>query len=527
MTRQYLSYHSSLEIEEEITCKGQNEDSDVRANAVGEPQTKTLETDEAVLNFPKWERKTLLSPITMSIKTLSEDDKMLGTEEPTEIGAALYCQMESPARQSHASPFHLSTSSERHDFSQTELKNEGCDNQPKLLWCDGAAMQSTYQIHDNANNRTARSISDPVVRKPKEQRPLSAPTISEFATKNFTGNASPQKGWKDSGNEESFGELDNENGMRSKGMGMKSKLKTLTLKLMEMLKENRSREHNDSKNSQDCVEEEIESVNSMEVELEASSPPSLPPKKGRYVRLERTFTLKDFKLDLEPINLMDEIFTGEEWLPFLPSKTSQTDQDAGDMNRPEEYAQIHVSQPTTKQNQPEDNRLDKKQHINNTEETISELDSVTKVNNNIYAKEVGSDGDIIAIPKALLINPAKQQGVCGIFQSGDVFDCRGKYVIPKQDFMLMKRKSEDVSFDFSAVQSSGLLDNSALKSRIRLSKKRPHRPPKKHRKLKPDFKFYKIPSVYLKESISDSSSIDYMPISMSSPLLSNPCPAKC
>lgn len=520
--------NSSLEIKEETTCKEHNEYSNVRSDAVGEPPTKTLETDEvneAVLDFPKWERKSLLFPITTS---LSEDVKILGTEEPTEIAAlSLNNQKESPARQSHASPFHLSTSSESHDFSQSWLKNEACDNQPKLLWGGGATIQSNYQIHDNVN-RTARSVSDPVVRKPKEQRPLSAPSISEFAMKKFTGNASAQKGRKDSGEEESFGDFE-----KSKNKGMKSKMKICTLRVMEMLKENRSREHNDSKNSQDCVEKEIESINSLEVELEALSPPPLPHKKGRYVRLERTFTLKDFKLDLEPINLMDEIFTGEEWLPFLPSKTSQTNQDAGDkamvdnINRPEEDAQIHVSQPTTKQNQPEDNRLDKKQHFINTEETISELESVTKVNNHIYAKEIESDGDIIAIPKALVINPAKQQRVCGIYQSGDIFDCRGKYVIPKHDFLLVQRKSADVASDFSAVQPSVLLDNSALKSRIRLSKKRPHRPPKKHRKLKTDCKFYKIPSVYLKESVSDSSSIDYMPISMSPPLHSNPCPAKC
>ncbi|XP_056591208.1 uncharacterized protein si:dkey-9i23.6 [Triplophysa dalaica] len=279
-----------------------------------------------------------------------------------------------------------------------------------------------------------------------------------------------------------------------------------------MLKEKPNRVRIGSKSSQDNVEEEAQSWNSVEMEDgEPLSPPPLPPKMGRYIHLKRTFTLKDFELNLEPINLMEEVFTGEEWLPYLPSKTSSPQKDAGkqampdDVVHPDKDTELHVPQMTSEQNQTEDgneNLSDVKQDIiNENDETISELDNERKDNRNLLEREVVPNARIFAIPKALLSNAAQKQRPRRISNeintSENVYECMDTFLIPKNDFLLMERRSLDVYLDFSTVKSLDLLDNSALKSRINLSKKRHHGPPKKYRKETAKMmysKFYEIPS---------------------------------
>ncbi|KAI7810423.1 uncharacterized protein si:dkey-9i23.6 [Triplophysa rosa] len=513
---------SSLELEEETTCEEQNElDSTVRSD-VDEEITKKSETkdinkaDEDFKGFPDvvptLERR--LPPLY--IQTRKKDDKELRMEEPMEAGAALLhnSQKESPSQRSCTSTFYLPKSSKRDDVSQTELKDEACGSVTKL----------TRQRHVNVTGRSRRSASDPegpcLIQKPKEPRPLSAPSVSNLNeyedpiegsikdSGNLIKGSSPT-GRKDSCIEESFGEWEHDMS-KLQNKGMKNKVKTFTQKMVGMLKEKPNRVHIGSKSSQDSVEEEAQSLSSMEMEVEEPlSPPPLPPKRGRYVHLKRMFTLRDFELNLEPINLMEEVFTGEEWLPYLPSKTSSPQKDAGkqampdDVVHPDKNTELH--QMTTEQNQTEDGnekQSDVKQDIiNEDDETISELDNKRKENRHLPEREIEPNAHIFAIPKALLSNAAKQQRQRRISSetnnSDDVYDCMGTFVIPKYDFLLMERRSLDVYLDFSTVKALELLDNSALKSRIRLSKKRPHRPPKKYRKEKAqrlNSKFYEIPS---------------------------------
>lgn len=510
-TGQHVS--NTLELDEETTCKEQNElDSTVKSDADGESPTKNSETkevnkaDEGFKGFPDviptWERRRL-PPCPLYIQTRKEDDKELRMEEPTEAGAALLhnSQKESP-------PFHLPKSSER---DEKELKDEarGC----------GAVTKLTRQKPLNVTNRTGRSVSDPegphLIQKPKESRRLSAPSLSnldeyediaiERSTKD-SGNFSSPKGRKDSGKGESFGVWEHEMS-KTQTIGRINKLKTITQKMVGMLKEKPNRVCTDSKSSQDSVEEP-QSLSSVEMEVEERvSPPPLPPKRGIYVHFKRTFTLRDFKLNLEPINLMEEIFTEEEWLPYLPSKTSPPQKDAMPENvlRPDKDAELHVPQMTAEQNQTEnstDNHSDvKRDIINKTDETVSHPKNKIKDNSHLHVREAEPNAKIFAIPKALLTNAAQQQRPCRIScepkNSDDVYDCMGIFMIPKCDFLLTGRRSLDVFLDFSTVKSSELLDSSALKSRIYLSKKRHHRPPKKYRKKKAqriNSKFYEIPS---------------------------------
>ncbi|KAA0722125.1 hypothetical protein E1301_Tti009127 [Triplophysa tibetana] len=521
---------NSRELEEETTCVEQNElDSTVRSD-VDEESTKRSEAKEvnnADEGFkgvpdvvPPWKRR-ILPPSPLYIQTREKDDKELRKEEPMEAGGASChnSQKESLSQLSSASTFYLPNSLDRDDVSQTELKEEACGSSsvPKL----------THQRHVNVTSRSARSASDPeeprLIQKPKERRPKSAPSVSnlnEYEENPIEGSikdsgnlikGSSPRGRKDSCNEESFGEREN-NMSKIQNKRMKNKFKTITQKVVGMLKEKPNRVRIGSKSSQASVEEEAQSLSSMEMEVEEPlSPPPLPPKRRRYVHLKRMFTLRDFELNLEPINLMEEVFTGEEWLPYLPSKTSSPQRDAGKQVMPDEVVnpdkdtELHVPQMTTEQNQTEDgneNLSDVKQDIiNENDETISELDNKRKDNRHLLEREVVPNAHIFAIPKALLSNAAQKQRPRRISSetnsSEDVYDCIDTFLIPKNDFLLMERRSLDVYLDFSTVKSLELLDNSALKSRIRLSKKRHHGPPKKYRKEKAkrmSSRFYEIPS---------------------------------
>ncbi|XP_016331057.1 RNA polymerase II degradation factor 1-like [Sinocyclocheilus anshuiensis] len=289
-------------------------------------------------------------------------------------GAALLPNNQSQETSAHTS--YLSVSSDKVDSAQVGLKHEpldeACGGPSKPVSMDTSRILS-HQTAVNVTGKTTRSASDPVTRKPKEERPLSAPSISnlrEYEKYDDFANAMPAKSFSKAakilGQEYSgmsIGNVEHDNSLtKTQKKGVKNKMKNLTQKLMEKLKDKHDCVNTGSKSTQDSLEEEeAQNLNSMEVEAEAQEiPPPLPPKMGKYVFLDRRFTLKDFKLNLEPINLMEEIFTGSEWLSYLPIKESPAEKDTSDQSmtndvlQPEKDIQLEVPLPTSDQNQSED-----------------------------------------------------------------------------------------------------------------------------------------------------------------------------
>ncbi|XP_056097289.1 uncharacterized protein si:dkey-9i23.6 [Rhinichthys klamathensis goyatoka] len=527
-------FNRSLESEERIANEDRNDlDTTVRSDGDEKQPTsspKTEDGNEGVEEFRgppdefhECERKSF-PPISLSIQTqaaessqgpkegeLLEDNNKEPSVEEHMAGAASL--LNNPSQQSSAYMSLLSMSSERCcDTAQMEFKHEqldeACGGPSKAVGLDTSSVL-TYQTAVNVTSRTARSASDPVPQKRREERTLSAPSMSNL--QEYENMVDTMKRFSKTATI-----LEQENSLvKMQKKGVKNKMKNLTHKLMEKLREKHDCEHADIKSIQDSGEEEAQCLNSMEVEV----PPPLPPKKGKYVFLNRTFTLKDFKLNLEPINLMEEIFTGKEWLNYLPSKTSPAEKDTSDQPmtndvlQTEKDTQLNIPQQTPQQDQSED--------IKNSQDDVSDVqrDNVAKVNSDLHLRQ---DANTFAIPKALLTTPIKlmASGIdCKSKKSDDIYDCLHMYIIPKNYVPLMKRKSSDAPpMDFSAVKSFELLDNSALKSRIRLSKKRPHKPPKKVKEEKSNAKFYEIPENILNESpVRASLPFNSIPFSKSPP----------
>ncbi|XP_048052818.1 uncharacterized protein si:dkey-9i23.6 isoform X2 [Megalobrama amblycephala] len=535
-------FYQSLE-SEDIANEDRNDlDSTVRSEDDEKQPTSSSKTEDG--NEMVEERKSPF-PIQTQAEESSREPKegeLLEDEnnkEPSveEHMAGAASLLNNPSQQSSAHTSHLSMSSDRCDTAQMEFKHEqldeACGGPSKPVGMDTSSVL-THQTVVDITSRTARSASDPVAQKPKEERPLSAKSISDLrkyenitnATKRFS-KAAVVLGMEDS--DMSCGGMEQENShAKTQKKGVKNKMKNLTHKLLEKLKEKRDCEQADSKSIQDRGEEDAQCLHSMEMEVEAAEvPPPLPPKKGKYVFLDRTFTLKDFKFNFEPINLMDEIFTGDEWLNYLPSKTSPAEKDTSDQPmtndvvQTEKDTQLDIPLLTPEQ--------DKSEDIKNNQEDVGDAqqDNVAEVNSDSHVRQVKQDAKTFAIPKALLTNNAIKQMSSGMDcvskKSGDIYDRLDMYIIPKKDLPLMRKKSSDAPpMDFSAVKSFGLLDNSALKSRIRLSKKRPHKPPKKVKTDKSNAKFYKIPGVIPNESpVSASLPFKSIPFSKS-PLLHSP-----
>ncbi|XP_059407596.1 uncharacterized protein LOC132141966 isoform X2 [Carassius carassius] len=515
-------FYHPLESEECLTNGEDRKDSTVRSDGDEEQTSSETEYGKEVSEEVKETQASELSQQPSKSECLEdqrdlEDQTDLNQETIKEehvAGAAL--SPNNPSQETSAHTSYLSVSSNKVESSQMGFKHESLDE----ACCGSSNLVSmdrvlTHQTAVNLTSKTTRSASDPVKNKPKEERPLSAPSISNLWEYEEIANAMSMKSFnkaaKSLGKEDSgmsIGDTEHDNPLtKTQRKGVKNKMKNLTQKLMEKLKDKHDCEHTGSKSTQDSVEQEGQNLNSIEMEAEAPAiPPPLPPKKGKYVFLDRRFTLKDFKLDLEPINLMEEIFSGSEWLSYLPSKESPTEKDTSDQSitndvlQPEKDIQLNVPLPTPEQDQSED--------IKDNQDSASDVqeDNVAKANSDLDVKHVEQDADIFAIPKALLTSNAIKQmaGIdCESNKSEDIYDFVDMYIIPRNDFPLMKRKASDAPLDFSAVKSIELLDNSALKSRIRLSKKRHHRPPKKNKKVKRETSsaiFYTIPPVILNES---------------------------
>ncbi|KAK3554054.1 hypothetical protein QTP70_019167 [Hemibagrus guttatus] len=204
---------------------------------------------------------------------------------------------------------------------------------------------------------------------------------------------------------------------------------------------------------------------------------SMPLKQKEPLPSIETFTLKDFKLDLEPINLLEEICTGEEWAKFLPVKDSPPETDAKAYSQREDShdsnddigSQIAVMKP--------DLSADKEQS-----EITSSPASITdsQVDRVIQVRDETSDSPITALLKTPVRHITEPQRISDEPEyeqfKGDENDLVVTYVYDKNDL------KKDTPLDLSVVKPSGVLDNSALKSRIQLSKKRKHRPPGKRKK---------------------------------------------
>lgn len=521
-------FYRSQESEERIANEDRKDlDTTVRSDGDEKQPTRGSKTEDGNEEFRgppdefhECDRKSF-PPISLSIQTQAaessqgpKEGELLEDKNVEEHIAGAASLLNNPCQQSSAYMSLLSMSSERCDTAQMEFKHEhdeACGGPSKAVGMDTSSVL-TYQTAVNVTTRTARSASDPVARKRREEKTLSAPSMSNLQeyeniadSMKRSSKAATILGWEDS--DMSFGGMEQENSLvKMQKKGVKNKMKNLTHKLMEKLKEKHDCEHTDSKSIQDCGEEEAQCLNSMEMEVEV--PPPLPPKKGKYVFLNRTFTLKDFKLNLEPINLMEEIFTGNEWLKYLPSKTSPAEKDASDQPMTCDVLQTEKDRPTQLNIPLLTPQQDQSEDIKTSQDDVSDAqqDNVTKVNSDLHLRQ---DADTFAIPKALLTTNARKQMPSG--KSEDIYDCLGIYII-------LKKSSDAPPMDFSAVKSFGLLDNSVLKSRIRLSNKRPHKPPKKVKEEKSNAKFYEIPEVIMNESpVRASLPFNSIPFSTSPP----------
>ncbi|KAK2909080.1 hypothetical protein Q8A67_004917 [Cirrhinus molitorella] len=545
-------FYHSLESEKRITNEKGWKDGTVRSDDDEEQPARSFEAEDGnkaaeVVNelpdaLPKWEKRFL--PVSLSVErkvaelswqrseSVDKQNKETSIEEHMAEAALL---PNNPSQEISANTSCLSMSSDKGDSAQVGFKqeplDEACGGPSKPVSMDMSRVVN-YQSAVNLTSKT-RSASDPVTHPlPKEERPLSAPSISNLQEyEKYQANAmsakSNSKAAKILGQEDtgmSTGDVEHDNSLsKTQKKGMKNKMKIFTQKLRVRPRDKHDFEHT----GRNSMEEEGHNINSMEMEAKDSAiPPPLPPKRGKHLVLDRRFTLRDFKLNLEPINLMEEIFTGDEWLNYLPSKEGPTEKDTSDQLMTNEVLKLEkdiqktVPLPTLEEDQSEDIK-ENQDSVSNPQE-----DNVAKTNSELDVKQVKKDADVFAIPKALLTNNAMKQlsGIdSGSNKKDDIYDSVDLYIIPKNDIPAKKRKASDAPLDFSAVKSFDLLDNSALKSRIRLSKKRHHRPPKKHRKVKREMLnaiFYKIPPVILNESpVSASQPCHSIPFSMSPPLL--------
>ncbi|XP_035645132.1 uncharacterized protein si:dkey-9i23.6 isoform X1 [Oncorhynchus keta] len=230
-------------------------------------------------------------------------------------------------------------------------------------------------------------------------------------------------------------------------------------------------------------EEDEEEKRSSEAAPPTMEPPSQAETErkpvGQRARFQSSFS--SFKFNFSPISLVDEILTGEEWSPFLSIKdspapllsvyqseaASQHGGDKGDQLKTEPefrlpndvqhnhedighslYEDVHFSQSSSKEIV--DNQSDNRQQ---------EVD-----NNN----DTGADAIAVIKPKILLDNDAAEESELDHSRpiSKDIHDSKSP----------IRNQSKD-HLDFSCVKSLGVLDSSAQKHKIHLSKKRKHRLP--------------------------------------------------
>ncbi|XP_035387458.1 uncharacterized protein si:dkey-9i23.6 isoform X2 [Electrophorus electricus] len=243
---------------------------------------------------------------------------------------------------------------------------------------------------------------------------------------------------------------------------------------------------------------------------EETEPPANPPPEPQHsplpspkeespttvqVSFQRTFTLQDFTLTLEPINLLEEVLIGEEWSRFLPVKSGPPQGEANNQSQMEKTINV-LEEALIGENcasfLPVKDRP-----------IVIENDYSQRVNTSHFSKDSQSQNLVITQDKST----DKEQSVSSQSEKGQVLIINSgikhkKPEVPENEHLMddheyavvdvliqpnskqNKRNSKDfLQLDLSAVKSRGVLDNSALKSRIYLSKKRKHRPPKLRRKV--------------------------------------------
>uniref|UniRef100_A0A3B1IU53 Uncharacterized protein n=1 Tax=Astyanax mexicanus TaxID=7994 RepID=A0A3B1IU53_ASTMX len=190
-----------------------------------------------------------------------------------------------------------------------------------------------------------------------------------------------------------------------------------------------------------------------------------------------TCTLRDFKLNLEPISLMDELFTGDEWTKFLPVKEKQIQEETTDQSQTESSCQSNETQSDNsviiQNHQPSEDKDQSQSEADQTSVSDRALDEVREVQ-----PRPTPNKPIYAVHKSLISNGAVKQKKCELPQyehstDDDVYDFVEVYMLPKNNAVVK---------DLPDIESIGVLDSSALKSRINLNKNRKHRPPKKKKK---------------------------------------------
>ncbi|XP_027001601.2 uncharacterized protein si:dkey-9i23.6 [Tachysurus fulvidraco] len=209
------------------------------------------------------------------------------------------------------------------------------------------------------------------------------------------------------------------------------------------------------------------------------------------------------------MNLLEEICTGEEWAKFLPVKDSPLETDAKDYSQTEDS---HDSDDDIgSQNAVMKSEAGDREQSEITPSPASITDS--QVDRAIQVRDETSDSPISALHKTPIRHVTEPQRISDQPKyepfKGDENDLVVTYVYDKNSLM------KDRPLDLSVVKSSGVLDNSALKSRIQLSKKRKHRPPGKRKKES----FQSPPS--LNASFFGSSKFYTLPCSESSDSLTN------
>lgn len=142
---------------------------------------------------------------------------------------------------------------------------------------------------------------------------------------------------------------------------------------------------------------------------------------------------------------MEEIFTGDEWLNYLPSKSSSDVKDTSDqsisydLSKLEKDTQVSVPELIPEPDPPVD--------IKTTQDSVDEAqqDKAAEVNSHARVERVESHASVFAIPKALLTNNAIEQMTdCEPKKSNDIYDRVDIYILPKNDIPIAKRKASGV-----------------------------------------------------------------------------------
>lgn len=275
-------FYRSQESEERIANEDRKDlDTTVRSDGDEKQPSRGSKTEDGNEEFRgppdefhECDRKSF-PPISLSIQTQAaessqgpKEGELLEDKNVEEHIAGAASLLNNPCQQSSAYMSLLSMSSERCDTAQMEFKHEhdeACGGPSKAVGMDTSSVL-TYQTAVNVTTRTARSASDPVARKRREEKTLSAPSMSNLQeyeniadSMKRSSKAATILGWEDS--DMSFGGMEQENSLvKMQKKGVKNKMKNLTHKLMEKLKEKHDCEHTDSKSIQDCGEEEAQCV---------------------------------------------------------------------------------------------------------------------------------------------------------------------------------------------------------------------------------------------------------------------------